>query len=166
MSAPSPPARPPRSWIPWAFVGFFIAVFAANGAMVYLAFSSWTGISTEDAYRRGIAYNRVLADAKAHEALGWRLEIRFASEGTLRGQLRATLVDRTGAPLSGAALTARLVRPTHEGYDQTVTLAPAADAGRYEAEVAFPLPGQWEVRARARKDGDDVIAVTRIEVPQ
>lgn len=166
MSAPSSPARPPRSWIPWAFVGFFVAVFAANGAMVYLAFSSWTGISTEDAYRRGITYNQVLADAEAHKALGWRLDISFVPEGRLRGRLRASLVDRAGAPLVDAAVTARLVRPTHEGYDQTIALAQAAGADRYEAEVAFPLPGQWEVRARARKNGKDVIAVSRLEVPQ
>ncbi len=163
------PAGERRSaWIPWAFVAFFVIVFAANGLMVFFSFESWTGISTEDAYRRGIAYNRVLDEARAHEALGWKLTVDFEprpDEGARRGRLLARLVDRDGAPLPGARVSARIVRPTHEGYDRSVTFEDLG-GGRYEAALALPLPGQWEVRLDARRGENRVIAVSRIEVPQ
>jgi len=155
------------AWIPWAFVGFFVVVFVANGLMVYFSFSSWTGISTEDAYRRGIAYNQVLAEARAHEALGWKLKADFLplDVAARRGRLVATLTDRDGAPLAGARVSARVVRPTHEGYDRSVVFDDFG-GGRYEAEVALPLAGQWELRLDARRGEKRVIAITRIEVPE
>ena len=50
------------TWIPWAFVGFFLVVFAVNGAMMTIAFKTWTGLDTENAYQEGLAYNDRLAE--------------------------------------------------------------------------------------------------------
>ena len=44
-------------WVPWAFVGFFGVVLLANSAMLWVAFSTWTGLAADRAYDRGIHYN-------------------------------------------------------------------------------------------------------------
>ena len=65
-------------WIPYAFVAFFGVVLLANGTMIGLAFATWTGLETEGAYQKGLAYNRVLDRARAQAALGWRVDLAFA----------------------------------------------------------------------------------------
>jgi nitrogen fixation protein FixH len=135
-------------WIPWAFVGGFAVVFAANAAMVAFAVGSWTGMETEDAWRNGIAYNRALEAARAQEALGWQVSLRFAPTAPLAGRLEAVLLDRDGAPLDDAMVSASLVRPLGEGHDREVVLQ-AEGGGRYVARIELPLAGQWEARLAA-----------------
>ena len=140
-------------WIPWTFVAFFAVVFAANGTMVAIGFATWTGVTTDDAYRKGLAYNRVLAAARDQEALGWRADLGFEADGPTRGRVGLALADRDGRPLPGALVRARFVRPSHQGHDFELPLPAAGEAGRYGAKVELPLPGVWEVRVSAARDG-------------
>jgi nitrogen fixation protein FixH len=136
------------TWIPWAFVGFFLVVFAVNGAMMTIAFKTWTGLDTENAYQEGLAYNDRLAERRAQQALRWQAGFAFTASGPRQGEIALTLADADGNPLSRAAVTAALVRPTQAGHDITVTLDHQGD-GRYAADVALPLAGQWDVRLLA-----------------
>jgi nitrogen fixation protein FixH len=151
-------------WIPWVFVAFFALVILVNATLVFFAFDSWTGLSVDNAYARGLAYNRTLAEARARDALGWRLDVEFRPEAEGRGHLAAILSDRSGAALSGAKVHARLIRPTHAGHDVEVPLADLGD-GRYGAGIALSLSGQWELRLRATLNGHTTSVEQRIEVP-
>lgn len=135
-------------WIPWSFVGLFAVMLIANGAMTYYAFDSWTGIETRDSYVKGLAYNDRLAEAEAQAAQGWKTKLDYAAADGQSGRLTFLLTDRDGVALNAAAVSATLVRPTHEGHDFTVELTSRGD-GLYSADVAFPLPGQWDVRLDA-----------------
>ncbi|MDH3229789.1 MAG: FixH family protein [Alphaproteobacteria bacterium] len=138
---------PRDRWIPWLIVAFFGIVVLANGVMVYLAVSSFTGLQTEGPYLRGLAYNRVLEAERAERALDWSVTVEFRPTGDRRGRIVARAQDAAGAPLVGAAVTARLVRPTQAGYDMQVTLA-AESGGTYAADVELPLSGLWEIRTQ------------------
>jgi nitrogen fixation protein FixH len=140
-------------WIPWAFVAFFGIVLAANGAMIWFAFQSWTGLETGSAYQRGLAYNRTLETARQQAALGWRVGFSFEQAGERQGVIELTLQDRHGDLLESADVQATIVRPTHAGYDFVQTLAHRT-AGRYQALLDLPLPGQWEIRIVAAEGGD------------
>ncbi len=140
-------------WIPWSFVGFFVVVFAVNGAMVWFALSSWTGLEADNSYERGLVYNRAIEAEKEQAALGWRADFRFAQTGQRRGTLELDLNGRDGARLQGAKVDALLVRPTQEGYDSDLALD-ESEPGHYRAELELPLPGQWEVRLAARAGGE------------
>jgi nitrogen fixation protein FixH len=147
-------AEPLRSrWIPWAFVSFFVVVFAVNGAMVWFALSSWTGLEADNSYERGLIYNRAIEAEKEQAALGWHVGFSFAQTGPRRGTLELDLNGRDGAGLRGAKVDALLVRPTREGFDFDLALAESVP-GRYLADVELPLPGQWEVRLAARAKGE------------
>jgi len=141
------------SWIPWAFVGFFVVVVLVNGIMIWVAFATWTGISGENAnsYRQGLSYNERLAAVRAQDALGWQAAVRFESdESAVRsGALAFDLAEANGGPLVGAEVTAQLLRPTHPGQDFAVPLLPAGAPGTYAADITFPLPGQWDVQVTA-----------------
>ena len=143
-----------------AFVAFFVVVIGVNLVMVFLALDSWSGLSTEDAYQRGLRYNKTL-EAMAHkDALGWQENLVFTSgtphgpdmdSGESQGRITLEMRDREGNLLEGLIVAGQIWRPTNEGFDRPVTLQ-AVGAGRYAADVTFPLRGNWLVRLTARRD--------------
>jgi nitrogen fixation protein FixH len=138
---------PRGRWIPWLIVAFFGVVIVANGTMIYIAVSSFTGLQTENSYVRGLEYNQVLEAERAERALGWNVTVQFEPTGDRRGRIVARAQDAAGAPLDDAIVTARLVRPTQQGYDIQVTLA-AESGAVYAANVELPLPGLWEIQTQ------------------
>lgn len=140
-------------WIPWAFVAFFGVVLAANGAMIWIAFATWTGLETESAYHKGLAYNRTLAMARAQEAFGWRVVLDLSVTGPRLARLELTLADRHNSLIEDAEVTAAFVRPTHAGHDLELTV-PHIHAGVYRAEAALPFAGVWELHLAAQSGGD------------
>ncbi len=138
-----------------AFVAFFFVVIGVNLVMVFLALDTWSGLSTEDAYQRGLRYNKTL-EAMAHkDALGWQDSVIFTpgqpqgDEG--RGRITLEMRDREGQLLEGLIVAGQIWRPTNEGFDRPITLR-AVGAGRYETDVVFPLRGNWLVRLTAQRD--------------
>ncbi len=151
------------SWIPWVFVGGFAVVLLANGTLTYFALSTWTGLETTGSYQRGAAYNEVLDEEAAQRALGWSLDARFAGDAA-KGEIAVDLKDARGKPLAGALVTARLVRPTHEGHDIDLAL-PEIRRGSYHTRLSVPLPGQWDVRLEARHGPDTYRKTVRLFAP-
>ena len=154
-------------WIPWMFVAFFGVVVLVNSIMIWVAFSTWTGISGENtnSYRQGLAYNERLAQVEAQEALGWRAEATFEPTGPAAGALHFGLRDDAGGPLQGASVMAMLLRPTHPGHDFPVAMPAAGSPGTYSADIAFPLPGQWDIRITADHPNGTYRLSTRVFVP-
>ena len=75
--------------------------------------------------------------------------------------MELVLQDAAGAPVVGAEVQARFVRPTSEGQDVDAQLAPVG-AGDYAADVALPLRGQWEIRLQADAAGGTWRQVQRV----
>lgn len=156
-------SKPIDRWLPWLFVVFFVVVFAVNGVMVYVAASSWTGVETRQHYVKGRDYNRILEAVERQNARGWtgNLSVRPRKDGDVRLEFR--LADARAAALTGAGVTARLVRPTREGYDFDVRMDDYG-AGRYIADLHVPLPGQWDVRIVASHPSGEFRLTRRIVV--
>ncbi len=137
--------RQPGWYIPWMIAAPFLVVFAANGALVHYALSSFSGLTSEHASDEGAHYNLALAAAQAQVERGWQVKVSFTNTEGLRGRLDVTLNDRAGRPLTGAEVVVGLLRPTKSGADSHAKLADAGD-GRYGAELVVPLPGVWDLR--------------------
>ncbi|MGI9490767.1 MAG: FixH family protein [Geminicoccaceae bacterium] len=135
-------------WIPWVFVGLFLLVLAANSTMIVIAVSTFTGLETTNAYEKGLNYNNRLAAAAEQESLGWKADLVVTTLGHQRAVLVLQLNDRLGSPITSAEVEAALLRPVREGHDLTAHLDHQGK-GRYRAEVALPLPGQWDVQLTA-----------------
>ncbi len=154
-------------WIPGALCGIFAVFLIANGVMVYFATRSWTGLATDNAYEKGLAYNEAIAAAETQAALGWRVEVTAglgadtaataattasAATAATAAWVEVAVADREGRPVVAEQVRARFVRPTHVGYDRDAVLT-AYDAGRYRGEVELPLAGQWDLRVRIEHAG-------------
>ncbi len=155
-------------WYPWLFVGGMAFVVLVNGIMVFIALNTWTGLETEGHYQKGLEYNQDLAAAKAQAALGWTFALEAvptASDGKARTvDLRLSFADRDGLPLDGLDVSVLLMRPTHEGYDQKVSLKPAG-RGLYEAQATLPLPGQWSAHVLALHGDSEFQDKKRLRLP-
>lgn len=135
-----------------SLVAFFGVVFLVNGIFFWFARDSWTGLSTEDAYRKGIAYNDKLARADAQRFLGWTTETEYASAGPGEGRLVFALKTADGQPVRNREVSATFRRPVAEGIDFAAALSNDGD-GRYVADVMPPAPGQWDVRIEVSRPG-------------
>lgn len=151
--------------IPWMFVGGFAVVAAVNGVMIAFALETFSGVTTDQAYEEGLAYNKTLAAAAAQEKLGWILAVDLAATNRERVRLAVTLADRNGAPIHGAAIEAHFVRPTSQGFDSQAQLSETGN-GRYEAETSLALPGLWDVVVAASHDGARYQKTERVFIPQ
>jgi len=127
-------------------LAFFGVVAAVNTVFLVVALSTHPGVETEDAYRRGLAYNEEMRIAEAQAAAGWFTEFEHDAEAKT---LRATIFDRRNRGLTSLRVTGRAERPAHASDDFAVKFAEDA-AGRYVAPFAPPLPGQWLVRIEAK----------------
>ncbi len=137
--------RAPGWYIPWLFVAFFGLVFTANGVMVYIATSTYTGLETENHFIKGIKYNDSLDGARAQSERGWRVDLGFERTEPQKGIVAVTLHDKHGNLLKDSTVTVRFIRPTMQGHDVELEL-PYLGEGRYAMPVELPLPGQWDMR--------------------
>jgi len=155
-----------RAWPLWILSGFFGVIFAVNGTMAYLGAISFTGLTTEQAYEKGRTYNTELARIEVQKKLGWKADLQtvpLAAEGRHLIELNLVMSEADLKPVTGGKVDALLVRPTHEGYDQTVTLT-ETKSGTYSGNVELPLAGQWEVRVELTAPGGEFRFAKRISV--
>lgn len=122
---------------------FFGVMIAANGVFLYYALTTFTGIETADAYRKGVAYNERLEDARQLDKLGWQGSLKAANGG-----IEFTLNSSDGKPLRGIRVTGKVGRPATDAFDQTIAFEDAG-AGRYLSEPVTLAPGNWIVTVEA-----------------
>ncbi|HEB79150.1 MAG TPA: hypothetical protein ENI79_01570 [Rhodospirillales bacterium] len=148
-------------WYPWIFVAFMGVVVAVNLVFMVLANKTWTGLETEGAYEKGLAYNKALLGAKAQAALGWRMDFQFTP---VEGKLSAAFHGPGGEALTGMKVKALLIRPTREGFDFSIDLEDKG-GGTYAAVIDPPLPGRWTVRIHAYRGADSFQIKREIMAP-
>ncbi len=130
---------------------FFLSVFAANAIMVFYALTTFDGVETDDAYRKGRAYNHVLEADAAQAALGWATTVEAKSSYTPQGvSIYATVKvingDGEAASLRNPKLT--FWRPTVQGMDVETVITSAGD-GTYQGVAQLQRAGNWIVRLNA-----------------
>ncbi len=140
--------------IPWYFVLFFLVVFIVNGFFVYFAVSSFTGVTTEGAYTKGVAYNEVVAQKRKQDALGWQDNFSLENDGD-HYKISLSFSDKkSGELIPIDKVTGILFRPSNSGHDLNLNFTNSEET--YVAEFIPPLKGQWEAHIVAYK-GDNLI---------
>jgi nitrogen fixation protein FixH len=137
-------------YIPWLFVAGFAVVIAVNATMICFAVGSFSGLYTPVPRDRGLHYNAIIAEQKARDALGWRVDAVWRAES---GRLEVAVFDAGGQPLAGARIAAELIRPVEKRPPLAVVLA-AIDLGRFAASVDLPERGNWDLDIVVEQGGD------------
>jgi nitrogen fixation protein FixH len=139
MSLSAPPARR-ISIVPWLFVAGFAIVIAVNGTMMWLAIGSFSGLYSDHARDRGLRYNRVMAEQRDRDALGWTIETSWRADGGIFG---LTVGDRAGRALPDATVAVELVRPAERRAPLAVAMTALGD-GRFTGTISLPERGNWD----------------------
>ena len=145
-------------FIPWLFVLGMLIVVAVNGALVYFAATTWSGIAVDKAYERGLAYNQALAAQAKEAALGWTVEARLRTDGP-EPSLVVKAVDRAGQPLTDLQIEGTVERPLGAPEARRVTLPPV-ERGTYAAPLPSLESGQWDAHLAISR-GDERLHVTQ-----
>ncbi len=129
---------------PWLFVAFFGVIFIMNGIMVYFATTTFNGIAVEDAYEKGLKHNEALEKAQEQKDQNiWLKDVSAFDKVSNNYKIDVTAFQKKEA-LTEAQISVDVVRPTKEGFDQTIKLTQIN--GRYTGAFTPPLPGLWELR--------------------
>ena len=131
-------------------ITFFGVVFSMSGLLIYQAETSWTGLETFDAFRKGIKYNQQLSESERQNHRGWSMNIKHEKRASGGLSLRAVPRDRGGETLSGLRITALMKRPTHEGIDQSIQLKETG-LGVYTGQFDKLQLGKWYLYITARR---------------
>ena len=129
------------TWVFLCFFAFFAMIVVVNVVFIKTALSTHSGVVTEHAYEKGLAYNEKLKAARSQP----ELQTKAVFEDSV---LRWHLKDENGQSLN-ADVSARLVRPVKDGQDFDVIMTQAS-RGVYEADLNLPMKGRWEAQLSAK----------------
>jgi len=152
-------------WYPYIFIGMLGLVMVVNGAMAYFATSTFNGLITENAYEKGLKYNKTLAVARQQSDLGWTVEAKSVPGQTgHNATVTISYLDKTGHGVDGLDVQALVDRPNVTGAEQRVAFEPKGK-GLYSVDVTFPEAGQWDFDILAANDGSTYQLQRRFVVP-
>lgn len=145
----------------FALLAFFGITIGVNVVMATYAVTTFSGEDVSDPYMKGLAFNRTLAAHSAQAQLGWTATIDAGRGPNGLTTVNVGLRDREQRGLNGLTLEATLRRPTDATLDRAIALTADGD-GRYSATVAGLAAGQWDVIAKAKRDGASFEASRRV----
>jgi nitrogen fixation protein FixH len=127
-------------------IGFFATIIAVNIVFITLAVRSFPGEETRRSYVQGLAYNDVLEERRAQEALGWS-----ASVNLTQTRVMVEVRDAGAEPVDGLRLSGHLRHPADGALDRALTFTQVRE-GVYAAGVSDLGPGRWRLDAQAAGD--------------
>lgn len=149
----------------WFFV-FFAIVFTMNGIMFYFADTTWNGLSTEDAYEKGLAYNQTLEQAKYQKLQGWKHNIAYTKndDNTINVEVTTYSIRRFKLP-KDAISEIIIYRPTQAGIDQSINLKKTSKDGHFEAKnISLPEQGLWEIKVKTTWGEHIIVGNQRFDI--
>ena len=133
-----------------ALLGFFGVVIGVNGAMIALAVSTMPGVGSEKPYQAGVAYNAEIEAARVQAARRWKVASHIIRDAQGRAAVSVKTRDSNGTPITGLAVSVRLLRPADQRGDRTMELR-EREPGTYLGEAADVAAGAWEVEIDAAR---------------
>jgi nitrogen fixation protein FixH len=131
-----------------ALLVFFGIVIGVNGIMITLAVGTMPGLENEKPYQAGIAYNDEINAARAQAGRHWTVASHVSRDGQGHAIANVTARDSDGIPVTGLAVTVRLLRPADQRGDRTIALGERGP-GTYEGGATDVAAGAWDVEIEA-----------------
>jgi nitrogen fixation protein FixH len=138
-----------RGWIwPVLLVGLLVLGVGANLVLLAVASGDPSFAVERDYYRKGVEWDRTLAQREVNARLGWTLACTVRA-----GKLEARLRDHAGAPVPDATVSVEAFHNARAEQIVTGVLTGTED-GVYRAPLPIVRPGLWELRFRAERGAD------------
>lgn len=148
---------------PWVLgvIGFLLVVIAVNSLFIYLAFKQPPNLVVDNYYERGKAYAMKEAAVEQEKKLGWSGVVMSPPDSRVNQQqpYEVLIQGKNSAGLNLDSVILFAYRPSDMSADFSVPMNKMS-AGRYSADIAFELPGNWDLIVEA-KLGDDEFLITR-----
>lgn len=136
---------------PIAIVGVLAITVGANMYLLWETRDPTITAIEPDYYRKAVAWDSTMAQARADVALGWNAEVAFGPLSSGGARLTVTLADSAGDPVNDAAVHIEAINNVDALHHVPGDLD-HTEPGRYEGDLPLPRPGLWEVRVTARRD--------------
>ena len=128
-------------------IGFFGVVIAVNLLMARMAIGTFGGTVVDNSYVASQSFNNWLAQARAEQALGWRIEV--ARDGG--DHLAVTVRDAAGAALPAAQVTALARHPLGRKPERIMRFEDIG-AGGFRSTASLGA-GRWQMVITVESDG-------------
>ncbi|MGE0222183.1 MAG: FixH family protein [Acetobacteraceae bacterium] len=145
---------------PWAVAAAMLLVVLVNVGMVVSAVHTFPGKAGRDGFDLSNHYNQVIDRVRDQAALGWSVR----AEADRRGRPVLMLTADQDSPLIGALVHATARRPLG-GAMETALLFENVGKGRYVADTALAVPGQWDLLLTVTANGKELVTTRRVVVP-
>lgn len=155
--------RPSDRWIPFYFFAFFGLLIAILVPMCFIAVRTGTGIVTDNAYEKGLAYNHDIQAKAEQDALGWKGSLDLKTDTAQETTVLFSLKDKADHVVSGADVHLIFSRPTQARLDQQTPMKQTIP-GVYSAMLTIP-DGVWDVRVSANQNGHNFQIAKRVQLP-
>lgn len=157
----SPQGSPAWRW-PAIVIGLLVAHVMLMLAVAAIAMRDNSSVVLPNYYRNAINWDKIQAERRASEKLGWKIQIEPAAQVDPTGKraISFRLTDSTGQPISGAQLHVTYYHHAHAGQLQNVTFA----AEPYQAALPMRYAGLWQFDIRAEAHSQTFIASVTQEV--
>lgn len=142
-------------------VGFFLVVAGANAVMMTVAIRTMPGVDVKSAYETSQRFNGEIARMQAQVERGWQAGAQLRRVGA-DAEVIFSLRDRSGAPVTGLAVDARLEHPATRREDREAVLGETAP-GEYAARIPAIHGGSWTLAIEALS-GTERVFVSRSRV--
>jgi nitrogen fixation protein FixH len=152
-----------RAW-PFLLAGLLLFGVGVNVAFLLVATGDPSFAVEEDYYGRALRWDETAREASRNAELGWSvdLEPQPSSKGPGWTDLRLRVVDRDGAPVSGAIVSLEAFHHARSGDRLSVDLQASGD--RYAATLPLRRAGLWELRVRVTRGAETFSTVLNHEL--
>lgn len=163
-----------KSKIPYYFIALIGTFMLLDFAFVTLAKLTYTGVYTDNHYKKGVDFNKIYSSEVYHGNSSWhnvttlgKLELTEETKLTLDinnpHELAFRFIDNKNEPIEGAIVIGKLLRPVTDKYDTEFNFHEVSK-GFYSTKISFPMKGQWHIRIKAISDNKEFITTAKIVI--
>ncbi len=152
---------------PWVLgmLGFLVVFLTANFIFIYLAIKQPPNLVVDNFYERGKDYAMKEAAIDQEKELGWNGLIMSPPESRVnQSQPYEVLIQgKNSVGLDLDSVTLFAYRPSDMNADFSLPMNKMS-AGRYSVDIAFNLPGNWDLIVEAKRGEDEFLITRRIYI--
>jgi len=151
-------------WV-WGMIIFLIIFLAANAVFIFQAFKFSPDLVVEDFYERGKRYEDTQKRIEAEKALGWTGILQVPSKTRVNQQQSYDVLiqGRNSVSLALDSVTMFAYRPSDAEADFVHTMTHKSP-GTYTVNMAFTLPGIWDLIVVAKQGEQEFLITKRVTI--